>query len=418
MGLRPAASVNDSDAQNTMAPALTEPLVVNNKNLTTSPTTLSTSTNNSSELSTSFKLLNNTKGSFQLAFEKHISYESFSGQPAEYHMDQEINHNEKSGDEASVIDDKEHQSNNSQTQLLQQTNSSNISDSSVSVTVNNNNNNTIQTMGLQKEPDKENAEMEQMIGELASSSDIDLLQVFKSLEAAPAGDGLCELTGGLSLFNDVDVMNMCSVVEDVQTPNKDMFVGEIRSEIEKLQLQMERKTEFLLRRLRKMQSRQMGQHISEEVGNLCEDAYRLFKRKEREHQKLSGIDDTTLPAMLFDSKQTTKPVSSNAMKTFLKKINHVSATQSASLTKINQMLKTNYGSNSSSTTTSNKLVSLVPRLEENAARKIEDVAGALQTELRMIETAIDSDATASSSGGESADEAVSYNNATQEPLSM
>lgn len=44
------------------------------------------------------------------------------------------------------------------------------------------------------------AEMDQML-------DIDLMQVLKCFESAPAG-GLGDLAGGLSLFNDMDVMNI------------------------------------------------------------------------------------------------------------------------------------------------------------------------------------------------------------------
>lgn len=54
---------------------------------------------------------------------------------------------------------------------------------------------------------KENAEMEQMLGDL-TTTDIDLMQVLKCFESAPAGENLGDLAGGLSLFNDVDVMNI------------------------------------------------------------------------------------------------------------------------------------------------------------------------------------------------------------------
>lgn len=44
-------------------------------------------------------------------------------------------------------------------------------------------------------------EMDQML-------DIDFMQVLKCFESAPAGENLGDLAGGLSLFNDMDVMNI------------------------------------------------------------------------------------------------------------------------------------------------------------------------------------------------------------------
>lgn len=54
---------------------------------------------------------------------------------------------------------------------------------------------------------KDNAEMEQILGDF-STTDIDLMQVLKCFESTPAGENLGDLAGGLSLFNDVDVMNI------------------------------------------------------------------------------------------------------------------------------------------------------------------------------------------------------------------
>lgn len=45
------------------------------------------------------------------------------------------------------------------------------------------------------------SEMDQML-------DIDFMQVLKCFESAPAGENLGDLAGGLSLFNDMDVMNI------------------------------------------------------------------------------------------------------------------------------------------------------------------------------------------------------------------
>lgn len=54
-------------------------------------------------------------------------------------------------------------------------------------------------------------EMDQML-------DIDFMQVLKCFESAPAGENLGDLAGGLSLFNDMDVMNIgkCPIFHSFQ----------------------------------------------------------------------------------------------------------------------------------------------------------------------------------------------------------
>lgn len=274
---------------------------------------------------------------------------------------------------------------------------------------------------------KETAEMEQMLGELASSSDIDLLQVFKSFESAPAGENLCDLAGGLSLFNDVDVMNMG--LEDVVTNNspvKECPTQEIIAEIEKKRAKMIRECDFMMRRLRKIQARQMGRHISEEMYGVYEYAQNLIKRKERETKSIS----TMAP---INQLQSDKHKSTSSMKTMLKRIDNVASAQQTSPGRaINQPYGGSSSSSSSATATmsadsrdagSSKhgfatATAVVPTFDANGQLQLEQCTGLLSTELKLVNDAFDSDATASSSGGESADEMVTYNNAIQQPLPM
>lgn len=385
MGLRPtdtatsvdSSNITNSDATNEMAPALTEPAIVKTDSLrfTSSPIT----TTIVGQLSAGV--------SFQSAFEKHliVSDGPKSGSLMKAHpMDQEKIQSSDQPHHDSTVNNKKPTTGVDIVRTavaaiaIPRQSSPPPSKASTSISTggdqqqhfitqqtlihHNNNNNTIITtgspgsiqqqqhaMGLQKKRDEENAEMEQILGDLASTSEIDLLQVFKSLESTPAGDGLCDLAGSLALFNDVDVMNMCAVVDDhhhVSTTPIKVVPNEIRVEIEKRQQQMQRKCDFLMRRLRKLQARQMGQHISEEVGHLYSDAFRLYKRKEREQQQKFSGDDQSISSSTptttnnnYAEKVNTKPITPTAMKTFLKKINHVSATQAAALAKHNQMVR-------------------------------------------------------------------------------
>lgn len=427
---------NTSNARTTMAPALTEPIIVKQSQLPP----LATTTVSSNIIDSKNSFFN--RDSFQLAFEKHIT--SADGpklpQQNDYSMDQNQDDNVNITTAITLSQNTTTPPKTTDDEIILFTASTNpIVTTPVRIATiagnlfqtpsshqrhsnNNNNNLTPTTMGLQKEREKENAEMEQMLGELTSAGDIDLLQVFKTLESAPSGEGLCDLAGTLSLFND-DVMNMCNVVDDVQTPVKPSDTIEIRSDIQKRQAQMQRKCDFLLRRLRKIQSRHMGQHVSEEIGNVYSDAYRLFKKRERDQYKML-TDESQSGSMGLTAIEKAKPISMSAMKTFMKKVNHVATTQSSTLSKQHQIHKLSntggidVGSSNSASQNAPKVVSIIPEMDDKMAEKLENVSGMLQTELRLIETAIDSDATASSSGGESADENTSYNNPIQETLSM
>jgi KAT8 regulatory NSL complex subunit 1 len=61
---------------------------------------------------------------------------------------------------------------------------------------------------------------------------------------------------------------------------------------------------------------------------------------------------------------------------------------------------------------------LLPKLSADVKNELENVAGQLYTQLKMDENCVDSDATASSFGGESCDEMQSFNDHHQMHVSM
>lgn len=259
-------------------------------------------------------------------------------------------------------------------------------------------------MGLQKDYLKDNPEMDQMFTDLAPS-DLELMQVLKNF--APNGDNLCDLAGGLALFNDVDVMNIG--LEDVSTPIKEPDTQDIRKEIKKRHSQMIRKCDFLVRRLRKLQARSMGQHVNEEINGLFEHTQKVLKRKERETKSIS----TMTPISQNDK---LKQFASCSLSSLLKRIDNVAADQQCVLKRFPGASAAEIALNGS-----NKplpVLSIVPTYDVDAMNQLDHSAGLLQTELKLVVSAIDSDVTASSSGGESADEMVTYNNPTQQQLTM
>lgn len=290
-------------------------------------------------------------------------------------------------------------------------------------------------IGLQKDYLKDNPDMEQMLGELASTSDMELLQVFKSLESNPSGDGLCaELAGGLSLFNDVDVVNIYEEVAQSTPPNKDRERLELHADIVKRQAQMQRKYDFLIRRLNKLQARYMGQHVSEEITGLFEYSQRYWKKKDKEHTKgLNTASSSTSPTPLIPdiipyqppppTAEKLKPISANAMKTFVKRLEGIATTQCSTQTK--RIYGNRYFQGTASSppdamagTTYTTLSTTIPKFEDLTIDQLEQTAGLLHSELKQVQCTIDSEATASSSGGESADELVMYNNMNQQPLGI
>lgn len=455
MGLTAAASVQklSTDAVIAMAPALTEPVTQSDisgqsprpgDSITSSPTTITENiaaaenqpNNGKYPPTTTVKPVNGVvkKQQQQLTDDLHTTTNGIE------HMDQKIsdNINNKYETIAAAATD---QQNNDVTSTTRDDDGDQtlalvkVSDSQSS------------GMSMQNFTSKETAEVEQMLGDLAASGDIDLMSVFKTLESAPVSDAGFDLAGGLSLFNDVDVMNVYEETVPNTSPVKDPQISELRSDIEKRRQQMQRKCDFLLRRLRKLQARYMTQHASEEIVGLIEHCHRYNRRKEREialgvkppaaEPNLPDVMPYQPPPGSSSSSAADAklmPVSGSAIRHIIKKLEEKATNQKATYSKrqlgvkyfqsaqeaSRQAVANNNASSPGVTrppaNTNN--FSYVHRFEDKVIDQVDQVAGLLHAELRMVERAIDSDATASSSGGESADEMVVYSNATQQNLQM
>lgn len=215
------------------------------------------------------------------------------------------------------------------------------------------------------------------------------------------------------------------------------------------QQQLQRKMDFLIRRLYKLVARATGLHASEEIAGFLEHVVRHNKKKEYEfkeqHASTILTPLTELPINLLSSpsvsreqaqvqvaanslesiepepEETLKPVPISEMKSFFRRIDSLSTMQSTILNKRANTMKyfTKPSSLSSlSKSETNVFNNLVVRFDDKDIEQLDQVSGLLMTEMRWIEKQIDSDATASSSGGDSADEMVNYTNHYQQPLSM
>lgn len=287
-------------------------------------------------------------------------------------------------------------------------------------------------------------EMDQLfknLGAAINSNDIgsnmdELLQVFKSMESTvedgtleealsaaqehvenveadgmfPISDG-ADLTSALTnfdrdIFNDVE-MNMCvdaeaHMQEDTDTvlqPAKEENTTERIDEARRKQFQSERRCEFLMRRLRKLQSKSMGRHASEEVNGLMLETQRLMQEAQARAPPEEGKRERRPPRNIA---QMLRQFDESA---------HSAAN-------IRHPQHHYFGSGSHDRTGTIPSGPDAVEIGADVRVEVEKVAGQLHTQFRMIENAMDSDVTASSSGGESCDEMVSFNNPHQQAVSM
>lgn len=318
---------------------------------------------------------------------------------------------------------------------------------------------------------------EQLIN-IAAENDEDLLIAMKSWDflteenlqdvmntlvtegAGGNGDHLHEI--------DPNVSGQFELIESPQKNTDEMdqvVLKQKMEEISKEDFDLRRKMHFLMRRMHKLVARSSGLHVSEEVAGFMEHVVRHTKKKEKEPTVAKvaspiqpGIApppnllqspsthctsiDSNLPELIpyqapppaTPLLEKLTPVSTNQMKSFLKKIANTSAMQNTMLPKRGHSMK--YFSKSSavspnkyepihhgSTPSQGKFEpnftrSTIPKFEDSVVEQIDQISGLLHSELRLIQKNIDSDATESSSGGESADEMVVYNNPHQQPLAI
>lgn len=336
-------------------------------------------------------------------------------------------------------------------------------------------------MGLQKTvldtvstalKDKHPSEVDQLlnnIGSVLPTSDIcaagdigqnveDFMQVIKSISMEGGGDRLnpssndlgtetdnmfalssTDLTGNLTSFekellNDVDMMSI-SMEEQLmdgtaarETQTKDMI-----AELHRKQAKVERKLDFLIRRVRKMQVKHMGQHVSGEIAGVFEHVHRTLRKlkdsvamqTQSDIQRPPEMDFTIAPpppTVSSDSVSSGKPkaMSQGSAKSLVRKLEMTSILQANAASRQRHSARY-FGSGSAEPGTFRSGVTgmtTLPPWPVECKQELQKITGSLYTELSIAQAEVDSEATASSSGGESADEMQNYNNPHQQSLSM
>ncbi|XP_017141484.1 uncharacterized protein LOC108155281 isoform X4 [Drosophila miranda] len=239
-------------------------------------------------------------------------------------------------------------------------------------------------------------------------------------------------------------------------------MAEGQKSIEQQQQILTRKIDHLFRRMRKFQARYMCSHTSEEVAGIMEWAARTSHKtpnpvrsdtlSEQETTVLSIVSGRPKPDFWEDQKK--HPVPATQMGSLLRSIEtaarhqqicHTPSVSSATLApsstwyksagstaavpaKVRRgknLLDTSAAATSTAASSAAAIEQKVPGLHEiipcfdtHITNELTHVSGLLHNEMREIQNALDSDATESSSGGESADEMVIYNNTHQKPLTI
>lgn len=255
----------------------------------------------------------------------------------------------------------------------------------------------------------------------------ELLQVIKSMEntcetSDPALDapgdpaepeGIFPLSGtDLATFErellDDMMTNFDDHLPDSGLDIKESLTKEKLDDATKRQFEIERKCERLQRRLKKLQARCLGKHVGEEMTGLFEHAHRLIRqgfqvanvKNEEKDKKPKGVSEATLSSLVD-------------------RLAASSMNQGTGLVKCRPSVKY-FGSGSVDIDRQdgNLPGSILPKLGDEEKEEVKAVAQQLHTQVHLLQNHLDSDVTASSSGGESCDEMQTYNNPHQTHQSM
>lgn len=272
-------------------------------------------------------------------------------------------------------------------------------------------------------------------GDLGHNVD-EIMQVIKNMESKGSdmeenlglqiNDGN-DIAGSLStfereFFNDVDMMNMC-VDENLgdnslAIGNKDTIIKEKVDETQDRQFKIERKCEWLIRRLRKMQARAMGKQASEVITGMLEHVINVLA------DGSNSCKNSSLYSVLVSGKgdnERTRDANSFSISTLMRRLDQSSQQQTLAASQ-NRVSCKYFGSGPLEASSSRQYTtlsgSILPKLSSDVQKDVESVSGQLYFQLKVVENGIDSDVTASSSGGESCDEMQSFNNPQPQSLPM
>ncbi|KAG5882640.1 hypothetical protein JTB14_025113 [Gonioctena quinquepunctata] len=271
----------------------------------------------------------------------------------------------------------------------------------------------------------------------------DIMQVIKSIEGSERlnnsandlnseGEEIfpmagTDLTNNLSSFEkelleNVDVMNM--TIEDQQDEldsvanQKESQANEVLVALQKKHAKVERRLDFLNRRVYKLQSRFVGQHVSSEIAGVFENVHRLLKKPKESFEEPLLLG--SMRAIETKPVEKLKPMSYSSAKTLVRKLEMSTVLQANTIARQKTGPKY-FGSGSIEIppprNNTSGAINIIPWPIETK-NELQKVAGQLKIQTSVTQKFVDSEATESSSGGESCDEMQNYNNPHQQYLSV
>ncbi|XP_043466738.1 KAT8 regulatory NSL complex subunit 1 [Leptopilina heterotoma] len=262
----------------------------------------------------------------------------------------------------------------------------------------------------------------------------EILQVIKSMEGAAnvvnseissssqqnVNDGVVEMFPGSEIFPsfeqnllDEDFVGLCADYANPQEDIEQVKVENLKPHedlVVQNQYENERRCAFLMRRLRKLQARLVGRHVAEENTSVLQLAHNGVKQYF--FQELSGISSKTAAK--------SSPEVNSSLSNFLENIEKTCVAQSSSVSRQRVMCRYFGAGSRDNSSTGSGSTSRHPAFAASQinikGEEVENVAGPLASHLHLVESKLDSDCTASSSGGESCDEMQTFNNLHQQQL--
>ena len=162
--------------------------------------------------------------------------------------------------------------------------------------------------------------------------------------------------------------------------------ADLSAEVNRRQRDLERKADRLLRRLRRLQSRQIVSHTKQQLNGLVDHQHRNLQSVAKSMK--SPPSNVDMRAELLQSEDV-KSLSTAALVSLVQRL------QSSQQLSLRQRLTGASGSDSGAS---------VLKLDESLCVEMNKTSSTIQMQLRHLQSAVDSDATESSSGGESCDE--------------
>ena len=174
----------------------------------------------------------------------------------------------------------------------------------------------------------------------------------------------------------------------------------LKQDVIKQQFQLKRRTDFLLRRLRRLQGRQLEGHTRNQLRHFVDYQHKHLQTVVKSIQAPVN-NDADLKTDLLQSEDV-KNMSTSALVSLVRKL------QAPKSMSVNQkMLSVNQHTNVKTESTIQTTLNVLT-MDASVKQESHRISNHISSHVHFVESAIDSDATESSSGGESADDYEDY----------